>query len=55
MIVLQVISMASREVVKEIDVSGKTENMIAKCEMGLLRNMDLENFFVERVNLPDAN
>lgn len=37
------------EVIKRIDVTGKSDRAIAQCEMGMLRNMDLENYSTQVV------
>lgn len=41
---IEVFTMDGSEVVRRIEVTGKNESAIAKVEMGLLRNMDLENY-----------
>jgi curli biogenesis system outer membrane secretion channel CsgG len=45
---LRVIEFTTGEVVSTINVEGKSERAIDRCEMGLLRNMNLEAFGVER-------
>lgn len=37
------------EIVKRIDVSDKSQNQIDKIEMGMLRNMDIENYYTSVV------
>lgn len=36
------------ETIRRIDVSGKSESYINKAEMGLLRNMNIDKFYVQR-------
>ncbi len=45
---LRVIEFSTGDVVSKINVEGKSERAIDRCEMGLLRNMNLEAFGVER-------
>jgi hypothetical protein len=47
---LQVKRMKGGEVVKEIDVTGKSERDIERITMGLLRNMNTDSFFVDEVD-----
>lgn len=39
--------------VHRIDVSDKVESQIEKAEMALLRNMDMEKFYVDLVETDD--
>ena len=50
---LYVILTATGEVVSKIDTSTKTERQIDKIEMGLLRNMNLDEYHVERAGQAD--
>jgi hypothetical protein len=36
-------------IVRRIDVTGKNDSYVEKCEMGLLRNMDTDRFWVDDV------
>jgi hypothetical protein len=38
---------SDREIVKRVDVSGKSEQMIEKVMSGMLRNMDTDNYFID--------
>jgi hypothetical protein len=42
--IFQIKNYHTGEIVKEIDVTGKTESQILKIEMGCLRNLDTENY-----------
>ncbi len=44
---LRVIESATGEVVRRLDVSGRSERAVEKIENGLLRQMDLERFHLE--------
>ena len=44
---LRIVDMETGEVVKRIDVTGKSERQIERIEMGMLRNMNLERYTVE--------
>lgn len=46
---LEVVNIATGEVVKSIPVSG-SERHVEKVTMGLLRNMDTDRFFVRDTN-----
>lgn len=41
--------MKTKEEVHRIDVTGKSERNRDMCLMGLMRNMDLDNYFVDEV------
>jgi hypothetical protein len=43
---LQVVEIATREVVSRVDVTGKSDNSIDRIERGMLINMDTDRFFV---------
>lgn len=43
---LEVVEIETGEVVHKVEVTGKSERNIERCEMGMLRNMDTERFFV---------
>lgn len=43
---IEVVEIETEEVVKRIDVSDKSERQAETVLMGMLRNMDTENFFV---------
>ena len=45
---LHVIHTETGEVVQVIDVTGKSESAIDKCERGLLRNMNRDEYHVGR-------
>lgn len=49
---LQVVELSSGKVVKTLDVRGRSEGYIDKCEMGLLRNMNLDAYSVNRIASP---
>lgn len=51
--VIQVISFETDEVVKEIDVTNQSETNRDKVEMGLMRNMDLERFYTQIVEVEE--
>jgi len=42
---------SDREVVKEIDVSKRSESFIEKCIRGILRNLNTDEYFVDDSNL----
>ena len=50
MTVIQIVETATGAVVREIDVTGKSENQIEKTERGILINMDMENYFTRTVS-----
>ena len=50
MTVIQIVETATGNVVREIDVTGKSENQIEKTERGILINMDMENYFTRTVS-----
>jgi len=41
---IEVVEIATGEVVHRVSVEGKTDTQIDRVDMGLLRNMDLERF-----------
>lgn len=41
-----------RSVEDRVEITGKPERMIEKIEMGMLRNMDIERFYLDRVKVP---
>lgn len=43
---LEVVSFDTDEVVRRLDVTNKTESQVEKIERGLMRNMDLDKYFV---------
>jgi hypothetical protein len=45
---LQVVELSTGNVVKEVDVSKLPEHQVDKAEMGLLRNMNLDEYSVRR-------
>lgn len=46
---IEVFNFKTGEVAKRIEVTGQSERMLDKLEMGLLRNMDLENWSTRMV------
>ena len=46
---IEIIETAKGNIVKRIDVSGKSERQADKVEMGVLRNMNLTDFFTKIV------
>ena len=45
-IYLEIIKKETKEVVKRIDVSKYTENQIMRCEMGILINLNTQDYYV---------
>jgi hypothetical protein len=50
----EVIEIATGKVVHVVELHGKSPSQIAKVEMGLMRNMDLERFSVRDRKAPRA-
>ena len=55
MVALNVIHTETGEVVKVIEISGQSDRQIDLLEMGLLRNMNLVKYHVERNERPAGN
>ena len=45
-VALEVVKIKTMEVVSRFPINGKSERQIELCLLGLLRNMDTDNFFV---------
>lgn len=45
---LEVLEFETENCVKRIDVTGKPESQIDKAEMGMLRNMNREDYFTRQ-------
>jgi hypothetical protein len=43
---LEVVEISTNEVVHTVDVSNKSDSQIDRVMMGMMRNMDLDRFFV---------
>lgn len=46
---VEIVEIATGEVVESLDVSGMSERSISRMEMGMLINMDRERFFTRWV------
>jgi hypothetical protein len=44
---IQIVGFRNNEIVKNIDVTGKTEREIEKIENGILINMDTDKFYTK--------
>lgn len=49
--VLHVIRLGTEEVVKTLDMTGKTDRQVEKIERGMLINLDLENYCIEDIEI----
>lgn len=47
---LEIVEIATGEVVKSLPTNGKTERQIEICLRGLLRNMNTDKFYVREVS-----
>jgi len=47
-VALEVVEIETGKVVETVEVYDKPERMIDRVEMGMLRNMDLDRYFVRR-------
>jgi len=48
-IALEVVDIETGDVAHTVDVKGKSENHVDRVERGMLMQMDVERFFVRRV------
>ena len=51
---LEVVSMETSKVVKRLDVTGRSERARNKIEMGLMRNMNMEAYYISYNTYPLA-
>lgn len=52
--VIEIVNFASGEVVKEVDITGYSETNADKCERGMNRNLNHEEYFTRTVSKEDA-
>ena len=45
--VLKIVNANTKEVVREVNVEGKSDRMIEKIMMGMLINIDTENYYID--------
>lgn len=43
---IQVKTMGAGEVVHEVDITGRSEREVERIEMGMLRNMNLDGYYI---------
>ncbi len=53
MTVIEIVSFSTGEVVHEVDITGYSETNADKCERGMNRNLNLEEYYTRKTEKPE--